>query len=358
MSQLSSSLAELSRSGSAYSVNTSIDRHVRVIGGGRIGDGYVITPELKGHLVDRLRNQHQVTVWAFGDSILDLEMLKKADRAVVVVGKDTATSRAMEAAVHEAMENEGLQVEQLVLPPDAPVRFDTLKIPQLDISDKAFLDSIDKCQRWHTDTKVFHATERAAAKVLMTPTRDARISGPGLREAHQQIGRYLATEILTEIIGVEEYQIPHVQGKMTTGFQLLNEEKTLIVPLMRGGEPMAFGINDVFPLARFCHAKTPSCLTSAHFEGMRTVLLVDSVVNSGGSVMGFVNHIRPKYPGMRIVIVAGVVQAGALESSALKQALIIDYDLRLVALRLSENQYKGSKGSDTGNRLFNTMHMA
>lgn len=38
------------------------------------------------------------------------------------------------------------------------------------------------------------------------------------------------------------------------GHRLLHESQSLIAALMRGGEPMAFGVNDIFPLAMFVHA--------------------------------------------------------------------------------------------------------
>src|ERR1700712_3386368 len=78
---------------------------------------------------------------------------------------------------------------------------------------------------------------------------------------------------------------------------------------MRGGEPMAFGVNDAFPLAWFVHAKEPKELETHHVVGQKTILLVDSVVNNGKSVLEFVEHIRKIDAYTRIVVVAGVVQA-------------------------------------------------
>jgi uracil phosphoribosyltransferase len=89
----------------------------------------------------------------------------------------------------------------------------------------------------------------------MTPTRDASVSDPALRDAHFRIGQYLATEFVTKVVGLETYPIPHVQGHTTTGHRLRNEASTIIVALMRGGEPMAFGVSAAFPIASFLHAK-------------------------------------------------------------------------------------------------------
>ena len=96
---------------------------VKVIGGGRIADGYVVTAAVKAALVGRLRNIYQVYVWAFGDSPLDLEMLNKADRAVVIVGEDRTRSKIMDAALLTAIDN-GLRARQALLPSNTSPRLD------------------------------------------------------------------------------------------------------------------------------------------------------------------------------------------------------------------------------------------
>ena len=106
----------------------------------------------------------------------------------------------------------------------------------------------------------------------MTPMRNANFEGSALREAHRLVGRYLATEFVADVIGLEEYPIRHVQGHQTTGYRLLHEQKTTIVALMRGGEPMAYGVNDVFPLAKFVHASGPEDLKPHHLQGQHTVV--------------------------------------------------------------------------------------
>jgi uracil phosphoribosyltransferase len=189
----------------------------------------------------------------------------------------------------------------------------------------------------------------------MTPMRDATVAGPRLREAHWFVGWYLATELLSEVLGVEEYPIPHVQGHMTSGYRLLHERQTMVVALMRGGEAMAFGVNAAFPLAMFLHAHRPEDMTYDLLTGKLTVILVDSVINSGKTVVQFVQHIRSLHATIRIVVVAGVIQAQCI-SQGLK-ALIQDEQFSLVALRESDNKFTGKGGTDTGNRLFNTTQL-
>lgn len=65
-----------------------LSESVKVIGGGRIADGFVVTPGIKADLVAHIQGAYQVEVCAFGDSPLDLPMLLQADRAIVVVGDE------------------------------------------------------------------------------------------------------------------------------------------------------------------------------------------------------------------------------------------------------------------------------
>ncbi|KAF2183747.1 hypothetical protein K469DRAFT_582257 [Zopfia rhizophila CBS 207.26] len=334
-----------------------LSKAVKVIGGGRIADGFVVTAAVKAALVSRLRDVHQMYVWAFGDSVLDLDMLAKADQAIVVVGEEQTRSKAIDAPLMNAIDNNGLRAHQTLLPSNASPLGDTTKLPLIQLTEHAFVDSVLCRRSRHAGLQVLHATDRNAAKLLMTPTRDSTVAGPNLRKAHHRVGWYLATEFLADVIGVEEYPIPHVQGHHTSGYRLFHEQQTLIVALMRGGEAMAFGVNDAFPLANFIHASRPDDITLHHLRGQLTVVLVDSVVNSGKTVVQFVQHVRNLHATIRIVVVASVVQAQSVSGGSLAQALARHAKLSLVALRLSDNKFTGRGSTDTGNRLFNTTHL-
>ena len=334
-----------------------LSEKVKVIGGGRISDEFIVTAAVKAALVSRLRDVHHMYVTAFGDSTLDLGMLGEAHEAVVVVGEEHTRSTTMEKDLLHAIDNDGLRASQALLPPHASPRLNTGKLPQVRLTDQEFVESILR-RRKPTTLRIVHATDRSAAKLLMTPMRDAMVAGPALRKAHGEVGSYLAIEFLTGMIGLEEYTIPHVQGYPTSGFRLRHEQQTTIVALMRGGEPMALGVNSVFPLAMFVHATKPSDIRPHHLHRQRNVLLVDSVVNSGKSAAEFIQHVRSLNTTVRIVVVAGVVQAQSLSEGVFSQALEHDMNLSIVALRLSNNQFTGKGTTDTGNRLFNTTHLS
>ncbi|KAK7023302.1 uracil phosphoribosyltransferase [Favolaschia claudopus] len=328
---------------------------VKVIAGGRVQDELVVTAQTKCQLVKRLQTVHRCCVVAFGDSTLDLPMLKAAGRAVVVVGEETTRSRSMEAALMDAVVNEGLKAEQWVFPDGALPRL-AHHLEMLPVfRSSSFLDSTI---RLASRQRVLHTTHEYAAKLLMTSMRNAQVCGLALQQAHADAGWHLATTLLPKLVDLEEAALPHVQGGQTTGYRIRGEEKTVVVALMRGGEPMARGVWRAVPGAMFVHAKKPEELTPDHLADRETVLLVDSVVNSGKSVKEFVQRIRSNNPSIRIVVVTGVVQSGALESGGvLGEILVEDENVGVVALRVSENKYTGKGGSDTGNRLFNSTHL-
>ncbi|KAK5660036.1 hypothetical protein OQA88_13504 [Cercophora sp. LCS_1] len=299
--------------------------HIPVLGSGLPAHPLLVTPSLKAHLVERLRKTHGLTVRAFGDSTLDIPMLAAANHAVVVTQPSTSMLNALERT---PLRN----AHQLILP---PTRTPYPSLPVI---------SLALC---HHPVRIYTA-QSGAAKILSTSHRDARLFGPALRASHQRAGWYLAMTHLTKLLGIEEIPggIPHVQGHTTEGHHLRHEMDTLIIALMRGGEPMALGVSEAFPAAGFLHAKTVGDVKEEHLNGMKTVLLVDSVVNTGKSAMEFVDHVSRE--GVRVIIVAGVVQASAVGVLA---------GTEIVALRVSENRFVGRGGTDTGNRLFGTVRL-
>ncbi len=263
----------------------------------------------------------------------------------------------MDAELLNAIDTRGLRARQVLLPSVAIPRLDIIKLPVVQLTDPEFVMSLLSHPR-HARLQFLHAMHRPAAKLLATSMRDANVSGPVLRKAHRRVGFYLATEFLTDLIGLEQCPITHVLGHRTSGYRLFHESQTLIVALMRGGEPMAFGINEAFPHAMFLHAKEPEDIKPDHLSGLITVILVDSVINTGKTVMEFVGQIRKLHATIRMVIVAGVVQDQVVgEGGTLHKELGCIPGVSLVALRLSETKFTGTRGTDTGNRLFNTTHL-
>jgi uracil phosphoribosyltransferase len=257
-----------------------------------------------------------------------------------------------------AIENNGFRGRQAVLASDVSPRLDATKLLLIQLTSNEFIDSVISRRSPRGSIDFIHATGSNAAKLLATPMRDAKFTGPVLREAHRRVGWYLATDFLARYVGVEEFPISHVQGHRATGHRLYHEQRTLIVALMRGGGPLALGVNDVFPRATLVEANRPEDIKARHLHGSVNVILVDSVINSGKTVAQFVEHIRRLHASVRLFVVAGVVQAGFASPSNLAQSFASHAKLSLVALRLSHNKFTGSGPTDTGDRLYNTTHLS
>jgi uracil phosphoribosyltransferase len=167
-------------------------------------------------------------------------------------------------------------------------------------------------------------------------------------------GCVTGVESVGNLIGLKEYPITHVQGSPTIGHRLEDESKITIVALMRGGEPLVLGVNDAFPLAMFVHANDTADLELHHLQGQKTVVLVDSVVNSGTTIVKFVKHILQTYRKVRIVIATGVVHRECISKGGAVYNPAARTNSTLVTLRISDNKFIGRGTTDTGNRLFNT----
>lgn len=336
---------------------------VKVIGGGPLTDSttssrrtQVVTPSVKARLVARLQKRHHFHVVAMGDSVLDLDMLTQADRAVVVVGDEQTRSRRMERELVRAIKEGRFSGHQAILARAASPRLNTTVLPSVDLGDPEIIAFLLR-DRSPPVLNIIHFTNTRSSQILATPMRDAANSGPSLREAHNQVGRYLALQALPDLLGVEEYMISHVQGHQVPGFRVTEQDRILIVALMRGGEPMALGVNDILPAASFLHAHRPDDIQGKHIDAISTVILVDSVVNSGQTVVDFVRRVKSLCAAVRVVVVAGVVQREARARIESLRGLMQGQQINLVTLRVSDNKFTGRGTTDTGNRLYNTTRL-
>jgi uracil phosphoribosyltransferase len=331
---------------------------VKVIRGGPLtGDNQSMTAVVKARLVTRLQRYYHLFVIAIGDSVLDLNMFAQADRTVVVVGDEQTRSTLIESELTKAIHEGRFSARQVILLRGAPPRLNTAVLPIVHLDEPGFLNYLlpDYCV---PVLSLVELTETRSSKILATAMRDANNSGPFLREVHKQVGQYLALQTLPDLLGVEEYMIPHVQGYQASGFRIADQDKTLVVALMRGGEPMALGVNDILPIASFLYANRPDDLQPKHVVEMSTVILVDSVVNSGRTIIDFVSRLKNLCETVRIVVISGVVQNSAIGNIEGLKVVIRGGQVNLVALRLSENKFTGCGGTDTGNRLYNTTRLA
>ncbi|KAJ4286215.1 hypothetical protein N0V88_008078 [Collariella sp. IMI 366227] len=123
-------------------------------------------------------------------------------------------------------------------------------------------------------------------------------------------------------------------GRMSDGFVMTAKTKAILVSRLRRVHH--------FYVWAMPDAIEADELKSKHLKGQRRVVLMDSVVNNGKTMVDFVQHIRNLDATISIVLVAGVVQVQSVSAgSILGQFLQHDKALSMVALRLSENKFTG-----------------
>ena len=202
-------------------------------------------------------------------------------------------------------------------------------------------------------TDYTHFTDVPSMIVMATKSRDASLSGHLLSQVHQKMGVFLGQHIIG-LIGLEEIEFQHVQG-IRKGSAVSTKNNVVILPLLRAGLFAGLGIWDSLPSAALVPI-TPirtEKLSNSQIKGMpplrdMIVIVADSVINTGSSLEPVLNYILAQNPHQ--VIVSSLVTPVPTA-----KRLALEYpNVEWIHARVSNNQYVGKGGTDTGNRLFNT----
>jgi hypothetical protein len=117
---------------------------------------------------------------------------------------------------------------------------------------------------------------------------------------------------------------------------------------MRGGEPLADGVNEAMPKARLYHAKKPEDIVLKQLAGHNTVLLVDVVINTGKSVAEMITRVDELDKDIRIILLAGVIQADAITHKEQLHCLGKSVAFTVNCLRTSATKFVVARVTDTG----------
>lgn len=242
-----------------------------------------ICADTKYYIVKLLREQGY-EIFAFGDSKIDLYMLREADKGTLYIGK----------RISRSLKNESLSGLKLEYDHSLVV---------LAEEDLDAMDDIAICKS------------------------NSGINGSKLAAAHLRLGEKLGKRIA----------------------QVFPEKNTAILVLERGGRFFGDGIYMGF--GGTFYAMNPKKDDIPDIDAER-VIIVDSVINKGKSIMNMIESIKSNNSNIDVVIAANVIQNDAVE-------LFTDY--LVFATRLSKNSFVGKNqakqtgktGPDTADRLFN-----
>lgn len=327
---------------------------VKVIGGGRLSDGCVVTEELKQVIVKHLQYTHKAFVFAVGANPSDLPMLEQADRALV-------TGSPLDHILTEAITDKGLKVEQLLLSANTETLVQanagdnapSTTIPLVDITTDKFKDDVLASVSPLRGLRVHHATDKPSSKLLMTAVLTDEPVASALCKAHRRVGEHLATELLSEHIGLETYTMPHAPLGKNVGHRFCEEHKTLIIAVMSCGLFVAEGVRKVLPAAMFNYATLPEDLTFKDVADLSTIVLVDAVITADSSIVAFIQHIRRMNKKVRIVVLASVVQEQCIADGGLLKNAAARDSIGVVALKLvNELDAVGPNGLELECKMF------
>lgn len=154
------------------------------------------------------------------------------------------------------------------------------------------------------------------------------INGSLLASAHLKLGERLGKEIKT----------------------IIPTQNTAVIVMERGGRFFGDGLYSAF--GGVFYPYNPSKDEIPDVSKHNFVIIVDSVINTGRSILSVIESIKRNNPKIEIIIAANVIQRNALDK--MKQ-------YKIFSIRVSDNYFIGKKqavqtgdtGPDTADRLYN-----
>ncbi len=162
-----------------------------------------------------------------------------------------------------------------------------------------------------------------------------------------KIHRYFGNLLGMEILGLQPLIMQ--EKVLTTGkrenIAYYDDSQFVIIGILRAGLYIAEGIRAIFPNAMYILAKTAEDIPQDIMQNTshKKIILADSVVNSGKTIMEFLQ----KIPSSNTLYLATNVLYEPTQYKLLQK-----YALHIVTIRISTHSYVGQAQSDTGNRLF------
>ncbi len=205
---------------------------------------------------------------------------------------------------------------------------------------------------------MYKESNNVVVKHLVNRLRDVRTASNEFRMTIEEISRIVASEALNDYPTVT-HNINTWQGSLDV--QMIEVQKLVLVPILRAGEPMLTGILKTLPYAKsgFLAMKRDeeTAESKLFYENIpnledKTVLLLDPMVATGGSLIDGIDYLKSK--GAKRIISLNVL--GAPEGVKKVQDAHPDVDIFIAQIdeRLDENNYIRPGLGDAGDRAFNT----
>jgi len=205
---------------------------------------------------------------------------------------------------------------------------------------------------------MYKESTNVVVKHLVNRLRDVRTNSNEFRLTIEEISRIIASEALSEFHTITT-NIQTWQGPLDV--EVIEVQKLVLVPILRAGEPMLTGILRTLPYAKsgFLAMKRDeqTAQSKLFYENIpplkdKTVLLLDPMIATGGSLIDGIDYLKEK--GAKKIISLNIL--GAPEGIEAVQSAHPDVDIYIAQIdeRLDENKYIRPGLGDAGDRAFNT----
>jgi len=205
---------------------------------------------------------------------------------------------------------------------------------------------------------MIHELSNPVVKTLLNHLREKKTDALRFRHIVQELTRLLAYEAFKDE-ALEDQTITTWQGEKT--FKFIKEEDLIFVTILRAGLPMIESATALFPqsssgfLAMKRDEKTHQSVL--YYDRIpeckdKTVILVDPMVATAGSLCDAISVIRSKTP--KKIISLNII--GSPEGMAILEQKHSDIDIYIAHIdeKLNENMFIIPGLGDAGDRSYNT----
>ena len=206
---------------------------------------------------------------------------------------------------------------------------------------------------------MYKESTNVVVKHLVNRLRDVSTTSNEFRMTIEEISRIIASEALSDFETVSQ-NINTWQGPLDV--EMIEVQKLVLVPILRAGEPMLTGILKTLPYARsgFLAMKTDeeTSQSKLFYENIpnnledKTVLLLDPMVATGGSLIDGIEYLKSKNP--KRIICLNVLGSPYGVQKVQEAHPDVDIYIAQIDERLDENNYIRPGLGDAGDRAFNT----
>ena len=196
-------------------------------------------------------------------------------------------------------------------------------------------------------------------ELLVYKLRDPSTDRKEFRETLEQVGEILGIEIAKNLITTER-SVVTVMGESAT--HRVVREDPLIMPILRAGIPLGYGLCRVFPYADVgfigamrneesvnSEAKVSYTTTPEEVKD-KDIILADTMIATGGSILETVKIIEKHEP--RKIILAGAICARPGLETILKYNPDVDVYAAAIDPILDRNNYIVPGLGDAGDRCY------